>query len=175
MCKMPSTIRAQHGKRNNPDAERQIARLLTIWRERNLPIYHVRHDSRFPDSTYRPGQPGNHFKSEVAPLPGEIVIAKQTANAFLGTGLEDRLRAAGHTRLVIAGVITNNSVESTVRMAGDLGFETCLVEDASFTFARPDWGGRLRSAEEVHAMSLANLHGEYCTVLTADEAIRLVL
>lgn len=166
---------AEYGKRNNPDAERQIARLLSVWRERSLPIYHVRHDSRYAHSTYRPGQPGNDFKSEVAPLPGEIIIAKQTGNAFIGTGLEERLRAAGHTCLVVTGVITNNSVESTVRMAGDLGFETWLVEDASFTFARPDWSGRIRSAEEVHAISLANLHGEYCTVLTADEAIRPLL
>jgi nicotinamidase-related amidase len=162
----------QYGKRNNPDAERQIARLLAAWRERNLPIYYIRHDSRYPDSTYRPGQPGNEFKSEVKPLPGEIVVVKQTNSAFIGTDLEQRLRAANHTSLVVAGVITNNSVEATVRMAGNLGFETCLVEDASFTFARPDWSGRLRSAEEVHAMSLANLSGEYCTVLTADEAIR---
>jgi len=67
--------------------------------------------------------------------------------------------------LVIAGVITNNSVEATVRMAGNLGFATWLVEDACFTFARADWNGLMRSADDVHAMSLANLDGEYCTVV----------
>ena len=56
-------------------------------------------------------------------------------------------------------------------MAGNLGFETCLVEDACFTFARLDWHGRSRTADEVHAMSLANLHGEYATVLTTAEAL----
>jgi len=71
--------------------------------------------------------------------------------------------------LVIVGVITNNSVEATVRMAGNLGFDTFLVEDACFTFARKDWSGRFRTADEVHAMSLANMDGEYCTVIrTAD-------
>jgi len=69
--------------------------------------------------------------------------------------------------LVVAGVVTNNSVEATVRMAGNLGFATWLVEDACFTFGRKDWNGAWHSAEEVHAMSLANLNGEYCTVLTA--------
>jgi hypothetical protein len=53
-------------------------------------------------------------------------------------------------------------------MAGNLGFGTWLVEDASFTFARKDWNGTMRSADEVHAMSLANLDGEYCTVTTTD-------
>jgi nicotinamidase-related amidase len=50
-------------------------------------------------------------------------------------------------------------------MAGNLGFKTYLVEDACFTFARADYRGRHRAAEEVHAMSLANLDGEYCAVI----------
>jgi nicotinamidase-related amidase len=72
---------------------------------------------------------------------------------------------------VVAGVITNNSVEATVRHAGNLGFDTYLVEDACFTFARPDYRGVARTAEEVHAMSLANLQGEYCTVVTTAEVL----
>lgn len=163
---------ARYGGRNHPEAERNIARLLEAWRQGDLPIYHVCHDSREPESAYRPGQAGNEFKPEAQPLPGETIVVKYTNSAFIGTGFEEMLRAAGHTVLVIAGVITNNSVEATVRMAGNLGFETYLVEDACFTYARPDWTGRVRSAEDVHALSLANLHGEYCTVLTTDEVLR---
>ena len=161
----------RHGPRNHPQAEACMARLLAEWRRRGLPIYHVRHDSLEAGSHYRPGQPGNEFKQEVAPLAGEPIVAKQTNSAFIGTGLEQLLRGAGHSALVIAGVITNNSVEATVRMAGNLGFETYLVEDACFTFARPDWNGCMRSAEEVHAMSLANLAGEYCEVITTAQAL----
>lgn len=161
----------RHGGRNNPDAERNIARLLECWRQRNFPIYHIRHDSPVADSTYRPGQPGNAFKPEAQPWPGEVIVPKQTNSAFIGTGLEEQLHAAGHRTLVIAGVITNNSVEATVRMAGNLGFETYLVEDACFTFAHRDYSGRLRSADEVHAMSLANMHEEYCTILTTSQAL----
>jgi nicotinamidase-related amidase len=134
-------------------------------------VIHVRHDSAEPKSHYRPGQPGNDFKPETMPLAGETVIAKQTNSAFIGTGLEALLHAAGHTALVVAGVITNNSVEATVRMAGNLGFATWLVEDACFTFGRRDWNGTSRSAEEVHALSLANLDGEYCAVVTTDTVL----
>jgi len=74
------------------------------------------------------------------------------------------LRAAGHGTLIVCGVITNNSVESSVRMAGNLGFKTYLAADACYTFPRLDWNGQLWSAEQVHALSLANLHGEYCTM-----------
>jgi nicotinamidase-related amidase len=166
---------ARCGPRNHPHAEMQMARLLGEWRHRKLPVYHVRHDSREAGSHYRPGQPGHEFKAEVQPLPGEAVIGKQTNSAFIGTGFEELLRSAGHTVLVITGVITNNSVEATVRTAGNLGFDTYLVEDACFTFARPDWEGRLHAAGEVHAMSLANLDGEYCSVIQTEQALRMLV
>jgi nicotinamidase-related amidase len=159
------------GQRNNPEAEQNIAALLAAWRDSGRPIYHVRHDSSEPDSTYRPGQPGNEFKPEAAPLDGETVIVKRVNSAFIGTDLEARLRAGGQQIVVIVGVITNNSVEATVRMAGNLGFDTILVEDAAFTFGRMDWAGTFRTAAEVHAMSLANLDGEYCTVVRTTQVL----
>jgi nicotinamidase-related amidase len=157
------------GTRNNPDAERNVAALLQAWRTAGRPIYHIRHDSVEPHSHYRPAQPGNDFKPEAQPREGETVIAKRTNSAFIGTNLEAELRSRSRRVLVFAGVITNNSVEATVRMAGNLGFDAFLVEDACFTFGRQDWSGQMRTAEEVHAMSLANLNGEYCRVIrTAD-------
>ena len=157
------------GVRNHPVADQRIADLLDWWRQRRMPIYHVRHDSVEPRSTYRPGQPGHEFKPEAAPRPDEPVIPKSTSSAFVNTGLEARLRGAEQAVLVVAGVITNNSVEATVRHTGCLGFNVYLAEDACFTFGRPDWNGVPRSADEIHAMSLANLHGEYCTVTTPAE------
>src|SRR5262245_48506224 len=111
---------AVHGPRNNTDAEQKIARVLAAWRRHQRVIIHVRHDSTFADSAYRPGQPGNEFKSEVAPLPGETILPKTTNSAFIGTSLEAQLRAAHIHTLVVTGVSTNNSVEATVRMAGNL-------------------------------------------------------
>jgi nicotinamidase-related amidase len=81
------------------------------------------------------------------------------------------LHQAKHDLLVVAGVITNNSVETTVRMSGNLGFTTLLVEDATFTFGRKDWNGTWRTADEVHAMSLANLDREYCSVVRTNEIL----
>ncbi|MBS7543176.1 cysteine hydrolase family protein [Ancylobacter oerskovii] len=162
---------AEQGPRNNPDAEAVVARLLAAWRAAGRPVFHIRHDSADWRSTYHADGPGSGFKPEAMPRPGETVIVKRVHNAFLGTDLEARLRAAGIATLVVAGVITNNSVETTVRMAGDLGFDVRLVEDGCFTFARRDHAGRLRSADEVHAMSLANLDGEYCTVVRAADLL----
>lgn len=162
------------GERNNPQAESNIAALLEAWRSTGRPIYHIRHNSTDPDSHYRPGQTGNEFKPDAEPLAGEAVIGKRSNSAFIGTDLEVRLRQAEQNVLVVAGVITNNSVEATVRMAGNLGFETYLVEDAAFTFGRKDWDGISRTASEVHAMSLANLDGEYCIVVRTKDVLEAI-
>lgn len=160
---------AEAGPRNNPDAEDRVADLLAHWRASHWPVIHIRHDSLDPGSTYSPGQPGHAFKPVAAPRAHETVIAKHANSAFIGTGLENALCRAGIRQLVVAGVITNNSVEATVRMAGNLGFDVLLAEDACFTYARRDLSGRVWRAEDVHALSLANLDGEYCRVArTAD-------
>jgi nicotinamidase-related amidase len=162
------------GQRNNPQAEGMIAKLLGAWRATHRPIYHIRHMSREPQSTYRPGQAGNEFKPEAAPQPGERVIEKSANSAFIGTALEAELRGAGIRTLVIAGVITNNSVEATARMAGNLGFSTYVVSDATATFGRLDYDGRPHSAQEVHAMSLANLQGEYAEIVDTAQILEWV-
>ena len=159
------------GERNNPDAESNVTRLLAHWRARRWPVWHIRHDSIETASHYRPGQPGHDFREGSAPRPGERIIVKTPNSAFIGTTLEADLRARGDGRVVVAGVITNNSVEATVRMGGNLGFDIELVEDACFTFARRDWRGVLRTADEVHAMSLANLDGEYCRVVITSDLV----
>lgn len=156
---------AAAGPRNNPQAEANIAALLAAWRRTGRTIVHIRHDSTEPDSTYRPGGPGHAFKPEAQPLPGERVVGKTVQSAFIGTDLDSWLRGRGIGALVVAGVITNNSVEATARMAGNLGYDTRVVGDATFTFARRDWSGRLRTAAEVHDLSLANLSGEYATIM----------
>jgi nicotinamidase-related amidase len=160
------------GKRNNPDAEVRIRQLLEHWRGNGWPVWHVRHDSTEPSSHYRPGQSGHEFKPEVAPVADEVVIFKRTNSAFIGTDLEARLRSNRHDALVIVGVITNNSVEATVRMAGNLGFKTYLVADGCFTFGRKDWNGKEWSASDVHALSLANMDREYCSVVTAASILK---
>lgn len=154
------------GPRNNPDAETRIAELLAAWREAKAPVVHVRHDSTEDASPYRPGQPGNAFKPCAAPLDGEAVIAKQTNSAFIGTELEALLETAGATTLVIAGVLTHNSLEATVRHAGNLGFRVAVPEDACWAVDVIDKTGRHWPAEEVHQLSLAVMDGEYAEITT---------
>jgi len=157
--------------RNNPQAEDNIARLLAAWRERDEPVVFVRHISRSPTSVFAPGQSGAEFQPRFMPLAHEHVVEKNVPDAFINTGLERWLHARGIRDVVIAGVSTNNSVEATARTAGNLGFSTVVVADACFTFDKTDFGGTLRSAEDVHLMALANLHGEYADVRTSADVL----
>jgi len=157
--------------RNNPQAEANIERLQAAWRAAGEPIVKVRHISRSPASVFAPGQSGVEFQEAFVPLAQEHVVEKNVPDAFIHTGLERWLHARGIRELVIAGVSTNNSVEASARTAGNLGFATIVVADACFAFEKRDFGGTLRSAEEVHRMALANLDGEYAEVRLTEALI----
>jgi len=165
---------SKYGSRNNPQAEENMSLLLSKWRQSGRRIIHIKHESKEPNSTYRSGDIGCEFKECVSPIEGELIIIKHVNSAFIGTNVEAILREADISHLVVFGVITNNSVEATVRMAGNLGFNTYLVEDATFTFAKPDYTGKIRTADEVHAMSVANLENEYCKVVCTDQLVKSI-
>lgn len=158
--------------RNNPGAEDCLAHLLNSWRSACQPVVLVRHVSRAPTSVFAPGQRGVEFQDRFMPLVHEHVVEKNVPDAFINTGLERWLHARGVRRVVIAGVSTNNSVEASARTAGNLGFDTTVVADACFAFEKADFGGTVRSAEQVHLMALANLDGEYARVRMTDEVVR---
>ena len=159
------------GHRNNPQAELNVQRLLETWRHLQRPLVHVRHISRTPASVFWPGQPGCEFQQALTPLEHEHVVEKNVPDAFANTGLERWLHARGIKQLVIAGVITNNSVESTVRSAGCLGFDVIVASDACYTFDQKDLNGRLWPAEDVHALSLANMAMDYARVRDVNQIL----
>lgn len=162
---------AERAPRNNPQAEQNIALLRAAWRESGNPVINVRHISRSPASAFSAGQAGAAFQERFQPLPDEHVVEKNVPDAFIHTGLERWLHVRDIGRIVLVGVSTNNSVEASARSAGNLGFATVVVSDATFAFEQRDFGGTLRSAEDVHLMSLANLDGEYATVCSSAEVL----
>jgi nicotinamidase-related amidase len=159
------------GRRNNPSLEERASELLSAWRAAGRPVVHVRHMSADPSSPLRPGQPGNAFKPGTAPAAGEAVVEKRVNSAFIGTSLEADLRRAGCRGLVIVGLTTNHCVSTTARMAGNLGFATWVVSDATAAFDRVGPDGVAHPAELVHALALSDLHGEFATVVETAAVI----
>lgn len=158
-------------RRNNPEAVARIADLLAAFRISGTPIFHIRHQGIRPNSSFLAEGSGYPVKDEAREIEGEPVIVKRVNSAFIGTDLETRLRAADIKTLVICGATTNHCVETTTRMAGNLGFDARLVRDATWTFDRVGPDGDVHSAEQIHTMTLANLNGEFARIVSAAEAI----
>ena len=161
------------GKRNNPGCEANIAALIAAFRQAGKPVIHVQHMSVEPQSPLRPGQPGNQFKPEAAPMASEKVFGKTVNSAFIGTELEKYLNEQGIDELVICGLTTDHCVSTSTRMSGNLGFNTYLVSDATATFNRKGIDGRDWSAEEIHQSALASLNGEFAEVISTEAVLNL--
>ncbi len=161
------------GRRNNPQAEENIARLLDAWRSSSLPVFHTQHDSTEANSPLRLSIPGGRIKEQATPVEGENVIVKDVHSAFIGTRFPLFLRRLGVRRLVCVGFFTNMCVATTVRMSQNLGFDTYCISDATSCTNRVARDGTDYDPEVVHEITLATLNREFCTVLTTEEAVAL--
>ena len=159
------------GKRNNPNAEENIALLLSEWRKNLLPIVHIQHCSEEPNSPLRPDQPGHEFQDRARPQDGEKQFKKTVNSAFIGTGLEEYLRNNDIRSLVIVGLTTDHCVSTSTRMAGNLGFNVVLVSDATAAFDCRGHDGTLYLASFIHDIHLASLNGEFCVVRSTEEVL----
>lgn len=156
------------GQRNNLNAEINASALLNIWRKNNLPVFHIKHCSSSPTSLLNENNKGNEFKDIVKPIDGETIIKKNVNSAFIGTNLKDQLDNEKINKLVIVGLTTDHCVSTTTRMAGNFGYDTFLVSDATATFNKRGLDGQNFSAELIHETALASLNEEFATVVTTE-------
>lgn len=162
------------GERNNPDAEQRAGELLQHWRTRQWPVFHVKHCSVESDSPLIEGTPGNDFQAVVQPLPGEPIIKKSVNSAFIGTNLQQQLEARDIETVVLVGLTTQHCVSTTARMAGNYGLKVYVVSDATAAFRSEGSIGESYSPDLVHAVSLATIHREFATVLTAQDLLSVL-
>tara|TARA_B100000073_G_C23640267_1_gene536348 strand:- start:213 stop:794 length:582 start_codon:yes stop_codon:yes gene_type:complete len=161
-------------KRNNYDAEFICGKILTEWRKLKLPIIHVRHSSTNKKSKLHKSKPGFEFNDYVKPLNNEIVLTKKVNSAFIGTKLEDMLINLKINTLVIVGMTTNHCLSSTVRMSGNLGFETYLVSDSTACFNTKGIDGKMIDCDLIYESSIASLNQEFATIINSIELFALL-
>lgn len=99
-------------------------------------------------------------------MGNERIVKKNVNSAFIGTNLKEQLDQSNITTLVIVGLTTDHCVSTTTRMAGNFGFTTFLVSDATATFNKTGLDGENYSADLIHETALASLNNEFARVVT---------
>lgn len=142
----------------NPEkAANNAALLLKKFRESKQLVVHVKHNY----------EPGGSIDSIVKPIKNEIIISKDHANAFIGTGLDSILRAHSIKNLVLCGMQTHMCLEAATRAAADMGYTCTVIEDACAT-RNLKYGDEVVKARDVHLVTLATLMA-YATISTTKE------
>lgn len=155
--------------RNNEHAEFICGKILKKWRTLDLPIIHVRHSSTNPESKLHKSRPGFEFNDYVTPLEAEMVLTKEVNSAFIGTNLENILIKSHINTLVIVGMTTNHCISTTVRMSGNLGFDTYLISDSTACYNTKGLNGEIIACNTIYNSALASLQEEFATVIDSKE------
>jgi nicotinamidase-related amidase len=153
---------------DGPRAVRKIAETLGWARARGIPVFHVTHESRRPNSTtFPPGSPALAIHPAVRPEPGEAVIRKHWPGSFTGTPLETEFRQQGIEAVIVCGFMTQMCCDTTAREAAHRGFRVLLLSDATAAMDVTAPDGGVIPHDQVHRTHLASLHGFLATVTTS--------
>lgn len=149
-----------------------IQKLVTFCRRAGFPVIYVRVGCRSRDGSdtswrYKefnliaePGSKEREILEELTPEPSDIVIEKTTSGVFNSTNLDQMLRHMGVNSLLITGVATNGCVETSTRGAGDLGYRTYLIDDATATYT-----------QQLHDESTSDMDHNFALVKQTQELI----
>ena len=172
---MAFALRDETGvSRSNPDAEANITKLLRRCRKHGMTLMHIHHHSLDPNSPFRATSPGSLVQAFAAPLADEAVYIKHVNSAFIGTSLEKDLHELKIRNLLLCGATANHCLETTARMAGNLGFNTLFLSDCVWAYGAQGPDGTKHSAELIHSVTLANLHGEFAQVIESSDELSLL-
>ncbi|KAK1408473.1 hypothetical protein QVD17_40273 [Tagetes erecta] len=134
-----------------------ITSTINTCRRASIPVIFTRHRHKSPsdygmlgewwnNDLIIDGTPESELMPELERREDETVVEKNTYSAFMGTGLEERLKTMGVEEVIIAGVMTNLCCETTARDAFVRGFRVFFSTDGTAT-----------SNEELHQATLKNV------------------
>lgn len=159
---------AYWGSAANPEALQNIEQLVSFFRQHDLPIALVKHNSKNPNSPLHSGNPGNQLEPFLEGVR-EVLIQKSVNSAFYGSpDLQHWLTDRGYRKLVICGITTNFCCETTARMAGNLGYEVDFVLDATSAFDAKSPEGETIPGSLIMQMTATNLNGEFARVVSTE-------
>ncbi|HEV8020316.1 MAG TPA: isochorismatase family protein [Candidatus Lustribacter sp.] len=161
------------------DAVPHIQRLLAAARGARIPVFYStdmdmyrnpllgwmrsrRNPSTAPESPEMAARRArmNEIIDEVAPIAGELVIAKAAPSAFAGTPLLGQLTARGIDTIIVGGESTSGCVRAAVVDGCTQRFNMIVAEECVFD-----------RTQASHAINLYDMNAKYADVLPVDEII----
>jgi nicotinamidase-related amidase len=145
-----------------------IARLLSVARDRRVPVFYTTgvpvpqiKSAADYSPNFRPwDRRACDIDDRLAPLPGELVIAKEHASAFAGTPLVGHLIAHGVDTLLITGCSTSACVRATATDAKSYQLRPIIVREA------------VQDRSEIaHEWTLFDIQARFADVVGLDEAL----
>jgi len=143
----------------------EAAKLVALARAAGAPVIHVVHHGAPGGGAFDPTAHGGQEADEVAVDGNEVTVTKGLPNAFADTTLDEVLKAAGRTKLVLAGFQTHMCISSTARARLDLGYSSTVVDAACATRDLPDGKGGVISADDLHRASLIALSDRFALIV----------
>ncbi len=145
-----------------PEPVNRLVRLARATGDRVIWVLHTEPGS---GNVFDPEQGQVRLMPELdQPSADEPVLRKTSHNAFTTTPLQQLLTGAGVTELVVCGIRTEQCVETTARVASDLGYRVSFPVDATTT--NPVGG---LSAEAVVERTVAVLRDRFARITTVAE------
>ena len=107
----------------------------------------------------------------LASFEAALTVEKHRHSALVGTGLSVWLHQHGISRLIVAGIRTEQCCETTTRHASDEGWEVDYVTEATLTFDMRTPSGATLTAAQIRERTETVLAGRFATICRVDEAL----
>ena len=165
-------VGARWAKRSNPDFEKNVGRLVALFRRHDLPVVYFLHSDVDPGFS----RDDEHYRlmDFLEPADGEPVFHKRSRNVFTGTALSELLLEKGVRRVLVTGISMEQCCETSARVAADLGYAVDFVTDATMTFpiANPERPGEELGVDAIRERTEYALRGRFAAIATAEGIVR---
>jgi nicotinamidase-related amidase len=159
-------------KRDNKDFEKNVARLINLYREHGLPVIYFLHSDEDPG--FETTSPHYKLMGFLAPRDSEPVLHKVTRNVFTSTGFPALLMEKRVRRVLITGIQMEQCCETSARVAADLGYAVDFITEATMTFPIPnhDRPGEELGVDAIRERTEYALRRRFARITTVAEVAR---
>ncbi|MEV7235035.1 isochorismatase family protein [Streptomyces sp. NPDC051020] len=167
---------------SDPKIAHQVGRLVRLARQAGDLVVWVLHSEPGSGDVFDPALGHVRLMEELDRQDGELMLHKTSHNAFTTTSLQQLLTQRGIQELTVCGIRTEQCVETTTRVASDLGYRVTFVTNATATNPIPHRDApadrsiadmlsdpRTLSAEEIIRRTEYALAGRFATIATVEQ------